>query len=334
MFNLATCRQFLWNYASNVRFEDKTDEDISQWNSKLVLTLERFFSLGTWRAMWKRPVLRIYGNTLTLPRGFETCEGCNPAAGMSFPIYSRFNEFASMGGYCFGPNGEVPDSYFSYGLSLISETAQTFIKPTGTYRLRIVATEPTAIPNGFTLSGGFDENGYELFGTIDLNIINGASQTSQQFTELPQIGKVFTQNAIQLYSVDTTTTEATLIAVYAPGETIPEYRQYAVSGASDGHLVRALCKLKLVIPFTDTDQVIPANMGAIKLGLMSIQYEDKNDPERAGVHMGPNYPTENPGRPYGAIDLLESEVEELTEAEIPSFNVSADFGAGIVPTIY
>jgi hypothetical protein len=335
MFNLATCRKILWNYASNVPFATRTSEDVFQWNSKLVQTLERFFSLGTWRAMWKRPVLQIYGNTLTLPRGFETCHGCNPAAGASFPIYSRFNEFASAGAYCFGPTtGSEPDGFFSYGLSLISETAQTFIKPTGIFTLRIVGTETTDLSPGVFLSGGFDENGRELFGTIQLDITNGATETTQQYTELPLFEKVFSQNAVSLYAVDVTTSEATLIAVYSPGETLPAYRQYAVSGVCDGDLVRALCKLKLVIPFTDTDQVIPPNMGAIKLGLMSIQYEDKNDHERSAVAMGPNYPTENPGKPYGAIDLLESEVEELTEAEIPSFHVSASFGAGSVPTIY
>lgn len=331
MFNLATCRRFLWNYASNVDYASATPEDVFQWDAKLVQTLERFYTLGTWRGMWKRPVLRVYNNTLTLPRGFDTCTGAYSCAG-PFPIYSRFDLFAADGPYYFGPNGT--EDPCDYELNLISDNAQTFINPSGTYTLRIVATEPAAIAGGFTLSGGFDQNGYELFGTISLDIINGASNTTQQFTELPQIQKALTQNSVYLYSVDTTTAVATLIAVYAPGETSPAYRQYSIGAIGDGGLVRAMCKLKLAIPVADTDFVIPANMGAIKLGLLSIQYEDKNDWERAGQAMGPNYPAQNAGRPNGAIDLLDSEVQELHQAEIPVFAVNSSFGAGTVPTIY
>lgn len=88
-----------------------------------------------------------------------------------------------------------------------------------------------------------------------------------------------------------------------------------------------ICRRAFVPLARDTDEVIPGNLGALKLGLMSQQFEDKNDPERAALFMGPNYP-ESSGRMAGAIDLLDKEREESEQAEVPAFNMSANFGAG------
>ncbi len=324
MFTLGTARPILWQYASNVAYADATDDDLLSFDSKLAQVLERFFNLGTWRAMWKRPLLTIYGNTLTLPRGFDTCHGVENSCGYPMPIYSRFHEFVAHGP-CFLENTSATSCRYP-SIGLIDEAAQTFIAPTGTFTLRAVATE--VLTDGLNFNGGFDQDGNELFGSITLDLANGTSETTQQFTILPTITKLVTSDAVSLYSVDTTTSDATLIAVYAPGETVPAYRQYIVNGANDSDVVRAQCKLSFVLPNADTDVIVPSNLGALKLGLMSIQFEDKNDPVQAGLYMGPNYPMDNPGKPYGAIDLLDGEAGELREAEIPMFNVSTQYAAG------
>ena len=83
---------------------------------------------------------------------------------------------------------------------------------------------------------------------------------------------------------------------------------------------------------SDDDEVIPSNLGALKLGLMALQYEDKSDPERAALFFGPNYP-ERTGRMAGALDLLDKEREEAEQAEVPAIVFHTNFGAGNVPNL-
>lgn len=278
--------------------------------------------------MWKRPVLKIYGNKLTLPRGFDTARGADPYNGPAMPIYSEFNRFSSYGTRYFADGFDC-----KYGLTLINESAQTFIVPTDvTYTIRAVGTE--AISNGLTFTGGFDENGEELLGSIFLDIANGATETTQQYTQLPDIQKVVTTGAVSIYYVNVDTSVATLMAVYAPGETTPLYRQYLVGGGlADESLVRVLCKLGFEPAIAANDLVLPGNMGALKLGLQAREFEDKVDPANAGIYWGPNYPDRNPSKMAGAIDLLDAEIAELNAAEQTVFQVSPDFGAGSIVNV-
>lgn len=286
--------------------------DVALFDSKVAQVCERFFTIGTFKSMWNRINLAVYDSRLTIPRGFETCRYIDSFCGGPVPIYSQFHRFAGW--------GVAVDPLFSQptGLRLIDENAQTFRIPTGTYTLRAVATE-SADP-GLTLLGGFDENETEIFNSVNLALTNGANNATQQYTALPYIQKVATTNPVLLYSVDTTTLEATLIASYAPGETIPEYRQYAIgcvaSDTDDPPIVTAICKLAFVPAITANDLVIPGNMGALKLGLMSIQFEDKVDATNADTYMN------------RAIELLDSELKELDMGEQMAFSVSPTFGAG------
>lgn len=59
-------------------------------------------------------------------------------------------------------------------------------------------------------------------------------------------------------------------------------RCYKVLGKGDrGVDLRLTCKRRYVPLELDTDTVLPDNEGALKLGLMSLSYEDNNDLERA-----------------------------------------------------
>lgn len=328
MFNLATARLQLWEYGSNVDYAEAIPEDIARFDNRLIQVIERFFMLGTWRSCWKRPLLTVYDGTITLPRGFDAAETIEYCCGGSVPIYSRFHQFAGYGSRTV---------WFPCGcaaLRLHSDSVQSFRTPTGTFTLRIVAETPFILTDSMALSGGKDENEEEIFGVTSLSLVDGVNDFAQQYTELPYIQKIVTDNEIKVYTVDTTTSDATLIAVYAPGETVPSYRQYEVSGFANGDTVRALCKLGFIFPVSSTDLVLPANMGALKTGLMALRYEDKNDPERAGKFWGPNYPENRPGEMYGAIDLLDSELGELHDAEIPAMNIPHTFGAGAIPQVY
>lgn len=324
MLTLGTCRKALWSYGSNVPYTAATLNDLVAFDFKLNQVMERFFTLGTWRSMWKRPVLKVFGNTLTIPRGFDTCRGAESCHGYPLPQYSAFHNFVAYGRTHWL---DWNTGYAHHGLTLINEAAQTFVIPTGTFTLRVVGTE--AQDPGLSLTGGFDENDQEIFGEINLPIVNGSSDTTQQYVKLPEIKKVVTADPVFLYSVDTTTLEATLIASYAPGETIPSYRQYNVGCGMDGKTVRAMCKLGFEPAIATGDIIIPGHIGALKLGLQALQFEDRVDPANAALYWGPNYPAKT-SKMTGAVDLLDAEIEELDAAEQPAFNVSPSFGAGSV----
>lgn len=271
--------------------------------------------------MWRRINLASYSGVVTLPRGVDTCRQIRPCFGVSFPIYSQFHHGAGWGSCC---DSISLAQCGSGGQTLIDENAQTFRIPTGTYTLRAVATE--AADPGLTFQGGFDADGNERFSTESLALINGSSDGTTLYTALPYIRKVVTAGAVSLYSVDTTTLEPTLIANYAPGETIPEYRQYSGFGCTadeedDPQVVSAICKLALVLAVASDDLVIPGNIGALKLGLMAIQFEDKVDPANAKIYM------------QDALDLLDSELKELDSAEQAAFMVSPHFGCGSIVNV-
>jgi hypothetical protein len=325
----------LWNDASLVAYENATEQDFYNFDLKLAQVLERFFTFGTWKSCWRRTTLRVYadethGALLTLPRGFETCEQFQPACIEKAPIYSRFHEFAGF--CCLTSNGQNRRGWIpcESGLKLYSDSAQTFRIPEGTFTLKIYGTE--TLSGQIKFSGGLDQNGVELFSTETLTITSGPTSGSQEFTQLPFIQKTVTTNPVYLVAVDVDTSEESAIGVYAPGETIPEYRQYLISAGADGDSVNCICKLKLVIPTSQNDIVVPNNIGALKQGLKALQYEEKSDQERAGRAWGPNYPRDNPGVLAGAIDLLDAELESLSEAEIPQFNM-VEYGAGTVVNV-
>lgn len=327
---LASARRALWVYGSPAPYAGATVAQIGEFDFRLMQVVERFFSLGTWRSMWRRLDLAIYDGRLTLPRGFDTLRqisACNNAA----PIYSQFHRFAAFGVSV--DSSAIMAGWYSR-LRLTDENAQTFRIPSGTFTLRAVATEVNA--EGLTLVGGFDQDENELFSEITLALVNGAANTTQQFTKLPHIQKAVTTGAVLLYAVDTTTAEATLIASYAPGETIPAYRQYDASGFfragiadDDPVVVSAICKLGFVAAVSSRDIITPGNIGALRLGLMALQFEDRVDGANAGLYWGPNFP-ERTGKMHGAIDLLDAELSELQASEIPAIQFSPEFAAGSV----
>lgn len=316
MLTLASARRALWSYGSNVPYETASVNDLAQFDFKLMQVVERFFTLGTFRNMWRRLDLTVYGCRLTIPRGFDTCRMVS-ACGNAAPLYSQFHRFAGCG-VAVDPVGAGCNGT---GLRLVDEAAQTFVIPDGTFTLRAVATEINA--DGLSLIGGVDADGNELFGQITLALANGATNTTQEFTGLPEIQKAVTTHAVLLYAVDVDTAVATLISAFSPGETIPAYRQYEVEGicsTDDGTdpVVSAICKLAFTPAVADADLVIPGMVGALKLGLQAREFEDRVDRQNAKAYW------------QDAIDLLDSELSELQSAEQPSIQFDQFFGCGSV----
>lgn len=322
LLTLGAVRQSLWNYGSSVPYVTATTQDKANFDAVLNQVVERFLLDGKWRGTFRRVTLRTYGNTLTLPRNLESCLGCDPLtsngqriSGRPLMIYSRWFEFAAGG---VGLTSSNCLACAIRGIVQQSDGVQTFNDPVGTFYLRAKATDVSG--SGFTFAGGFDQNNTELFANVTLPFINGISTTSQQYTAMPLIQKAVINNPVSIFSVDTTTAEETLLCVYAPGETVPAYKRYVMPSAQDGDTFLAFCKLAFVTAVADTDIIIPSVTGALKLGLMSLQFEDRNDLERAASYMNQ------------AIAILDSDMEELNGAEIPPFNM-VGFGAGDIVNV-
>ena len=343
MFDLKTARRALWEHASQVKYENANGQDYYNFNLKLAQVLEIFFSIGTWKDGWKRATLTAsfsegIGTTITLPRGFATLESYEPVPGCPFPIYSRFHEMFST--CCVSSNGGTKPDTDCWGCGsaakVYNDAAQTFVIPSGTFRLRFLTTNLEVEPSGempsLTLMGGLDQDGNEIFSVTQRDFTDDMT-VSQQYTQVPFIQKTVTNEPVYVYAVDVVTADQTLIAVYAPGETTPAYRQYLVTGLKDGDTVSCICKMQMVIPVADNDIVFPNHLGALTLGLQAIQYRNVNDPTRYAEAMGPNYPLLKDRAPWGAIDLLDAELASLQVAELPGFNVSPNFGAGSIPNL-
>ncbi len=344
---LAQSRPLLWKYQSNIAYTSASDTDLAQFDSTLNRLCERFFVEGRWRTCYRRVTLRTYGNKLTLPRNLATCIGVDPicsdsvwGVGYALYLYSRIAEFATQGP---GLTSNSACACSIRGLIPVSDTAQTFDEPpqiftdpVGVFYLRAKST--VASGRGITLVGGLDENGDIIEGNVKLLIANGTTTTSQKYTEMPFIEKAVTGAHVEFYAVDTTSAVETLLAVYAPSETVPAYKRYVIPSAEDGDTFACLCKLACVPAIQDSDLIIPSVVDALILGLMSFQFRDKNDAERSALYMGPNYPGrgDSTAKPLmaGAVDVLDSDLAEDEAAEIPPFQFSRSYGCSEIPQLY
>jgi hypothetical protein len=66
MLDLASARRALWKWGSSTPYATATVTDIGEFDFRLMQVVERFFTLGTWRNMWRRLDLAIYDNRLNL----------------------------------------------------------------------------------------------------------------------------------------------------------------------------------------------------------------------------------------------------------------------------
>jgi hypothetical protein len=189
--------------------------------------------------------------------------------------------------------------------------------PYVSYRVRVKVPNASDRDNGnFVLIKGTDSDGkvvYDSDGSegITLNLTSAENITSQYFSTITSIVKPATLGYLTLWAVDSSNAE-TQIGDYEPGETNVSYRRYRVTVAdtSETPTVRALCKRRYVPVVSENDEVIPGNMGALKLGLISLKYEDTNDLERSNEYF------------TKALSLLNAELREQRGGQINTMRFS------------
>lgn len=319
-YTLSDVRTLLWQYypagpdGLKVNLSSATQAQLDYWRGGLNQVCDRFMNMGTWSDCWVVvPNMPIYNGYITLPRRFKTCAAVNICGGPR-PIYSRFWRFSQATRSRPWANAVVP----------ISDTAQTFLDPTGTFYLRIKSSTVADNTKVVSFYGGLDANGSELFSTATLTITSGSpATTAQSYTGLPRIAKVLTTGQVDLYSVDTTTAVETQIATYAPYETSPSYKRYEIIQAaeapspSDATTAECHCNLDSIPIINDSDLVIPGVLGGLKHGLKALTYEDTSDDRQDAEWQ----------RALAALDQARDSDEGVT---IPTFNFDSSFGAGSI----
>lgn len=322
LITLKEAREELWDKGAigPSSFTEATGDELAKWDMRLNRVVQRIFERITPARTFRRIDVPVYDGRITLPRDARGLLGmrfldsdehsCAPLY-----IYSRFHEFAESGIH-------VTDSCRPIAQPL-TETAQTFKVPEAGFKLRAISTE--TIGASYTFTGGTDSSDDEFHDSVELSITNGTTTTSRTWNTLPRIQKEETDVAVELYSVDSDGT-ATLIAIHAPGETMPAYQQYSVPDISDdededvqARILTRLCYVKLV---ADNDVIFPSSYGALQLGLQALRYEDVNDWDNAEAAW------------TRALMLIDSDKELLEgEAEIPSVRALPGFACSGIPNI-
>jgi hypothetical protein len=202
--------------------------------------------------------------------------------------------------------------------------------PYDTFRVRVkVPNASDRNAGNYVLLKGVDSSGNPIYSAdgsegISLDLTSSENTTTQYFSSLTNVLKPLTNGYLTLWAVDAGGNE-TQIGDYEPGETSVKYRRYAIERADDSDVptVRALCKRRFVPVLSESDEIIPENMGALKLGLISLKYEDTNDLERATEYFN------------RALSLLNSELKEQRGNQFNTMRFSPHgFGLGQIHKQY
>lgn len=316
LLTLAVARETLWSYGSDKVYATATAAQKLEFDGRLNQVVERILSQAKPRHTIRRVYVPIYDNQITLPRNLEGLLGIkivnDTSTGVfhAADIYSRFHEFARSGwvDYC---EGVYP----------VSELAQTWRNPEDEFTLRVKCT---ASVGTITLVGGLDADWDEYASTTTIVTANGTVDNARVYNKLPQIQLPTASRtvSIDLYSVDTTTAVETQIARYMPGEHVPSYQRYTVNGSADSTLALIQGKLAYVPAVADTDIVYPGVLGALKQGLRGLQYEDRDDEQRATNCW------------LSCFDILDKNSQQLEgESALPIMRVADGFGCGDIPFV-
>lgn len=270
---------------------------------------ERFISSGKWLGTTEVIDFDASQGRIALPKNFSTILAAQiqdkPAR-----LFGRFHEFVVGGPGFINPETGV-------GLSMLVDEGDGFPieKALGQpSRLVIQTTDPDDAydpldPNtigkmfikGYgtaTAATGANEM-LEL--EVPLPSPSSPFVSTEVFSRITSIIKPVTNGDVVLYAWDAadldpapTPTELIPLSVFVPTDTVPSFRRYKVSSINPDMTVRAVCKRRFVPIRGDKDEVIvPSNIGALKLGLMAVNYENKNDLERAQDFWGKAFSTLN-----------------------------------------
>lgn len=321
---LAQARQTLFKYGSEIPFASATASDKAEVDAILNQVQDRLVNSGKWRGLIVRAIFNIYNYQITLPHTLEAVLGAFPVDdddenyGHPMGIYSQWYEFTT------NADGKTVDSGPA-GMIDLGEGFCTFRDPPTT-PFYVKAQSDLAETSKTILLRGLDEDGNLIFTApstegVSLTVDSTGNTTTQQFTFLSYwVKSAATNGIVRLWAVDVTTAVETLIAIIVPQKTVSGYRRYKLPWEIER--VEVIAKRAFVAAVVDNDPLMISNTGALKLGMMALQYEDKNDRDRAKQYWND-----------AEVELEKAQVEFAGDSVMPILQVAGDYGAGSILTL-
>lgn len=305
LLSLKVARFYLWNQCSSIAYDESNMSEVANVNTKINLAGERFFSDRTFRGTTQRAVVTAYDNQITSPRELQTvlaaktdtsCRGAQ--------VHPIWYEFLS-GSFC-GTNR---------GLNDLGEGFCTFRDIPGNLPIVIRSAEDIGSTAVLTIVLQNADGVAQI--DVPLNVV--ATQIDSPLTsKIIRLTKPVTAGRIELFYVENGT--EVKMAILKPSETDANYRRYRVGTGVTS--VDAMWKRAWLPAVADIEPVVPNNIGALKLMLMSIQFEDKNDDDRSEKYLAK------------AIALADADRQQFDgDNQTPMYHVTPGFGAADIPHI-
>lgn len=256
---------------------------------------EELMNAGDWPGVVDRYHFKIEDGEVIVPSQFDRLMGFSVGTAV-FQTRSPWFEFVDYGpgpnaafsGFGCGDNGilldrgeapvfvQIPDDGTNYTLFTIGEVDE-----------RVDEVRPQMNVQGVADNSGMQSR--EVRTEVDGEWISGEQleingdtdpfryDGTAVFTHVTQVVKPVTRGYVELWA--TNGANSVLLATYAPNETIPTYRKYYIparhTAGVNTVLVRA--RKRFVPVANDNDQLIIANLPALKAMVQALSLRDNND---------------------------------------------------------
>ena len=255
------------------------DTNSSKFLSYLNQVRERIINSGKWRGTTFKAVFDTTRDYITLPREAEALLGIHVST-TPYPVQSGWFEYL-QGGPGRLDNPDDPSSN-ARDFGTLIDMGDNFC-----------TLDDIPVPSSISIScSNPDDYGlkvqvlglgvggkpiYDQYGNLGLTFtltdpVVGPDEAAV-FTRITNVFKPTTSGTITINRVEDTLDVP--MSTYAPAETNPQYRRYRLP--TTDKTVIGTCKLRYLPLMGEAEPVTPNNIGALKMGLMALNYEDAND---------------------------------------------------------
>lgn len=220
--------------------------------------------------------------TIALPMWLESIDALQVTSqdrGEFVTLQSELFQFAQDGpGYLPAQsprNGPFPHTVVKLGLA-----PTPFVTPTPV-PLTFSSLSPLVAPNTITIKA-LDANGQPIY----TNGSEGFVITSTPFTTSQAISRIYQiPNASVIATVTIKDPSGNIVGWIFPNQPNPEYTIFKVLGnIPESRQFYAYCTRAFIPLANSNDPVIPGNLNALRYGMQAVNYENKNDLERAQLY--------------------------------------------------
>lgn len=285
--------------------------NIDLFNQYLNWAQERLINSGKWNGMISPVRFNSPDRIITLPRQFlsvlaakwgkDNCTGPLRVQNVWYSYLAYFPNFAFS--WSWNNYGYYTSNIYDQGDGYVTFKDVSF----ASYRLRVtitdandVGTEVLIKANNESGNPTFSTNGEgQVFEGIVLTAENPSTTSAEIFSGQPFfVQKEQTIGYLILDAVDIVTGDVERIGYYQPSEEDICYRRYSLRCDLDVDTIDCMVKRRYVPALVDSDEVWPANLGALRNCLAALKAEKELDLSRYQILFNE------------AIKLLNDEIKE------------------------